>query len=321
VILDFTPPSLAAMTYRIVFDLESQDAGFASVVIPAVLPADGIHVAIPAGVPSGNYHATVFTDRLYCHAENNVTIHVIELPAITVQPEAQKDMCVDQTILTLSVEAVGENLTYQWYFNGTQIAGATDATYSTLYLMGMEGSYYCEVIGTCDTVVSDSVKVTTNTLLVFEKHADVLYVQNGGNLFVKYQWYKDGHPVTVDGQSQYYAEYPYLQGTYRVRVYLADGSWFESCDYEYDNSRNLPANLYPNPALPGAIVTVELYDVLTPTSVSTVELYDVLGRLLVTQQITGNRFTVQAPNTSGSYHLRIINDMAGMINKRFIVNQ
>jgi hypothetical protein len=318
VILDYTS-SFTALTYRILFDIEAQDAGFISITMPTVLPVDGIHVALPAGVVAGNYHATIIVDNQGCQTEYSITIHVYPLPEIVSQPQSLAMLCSGQSQLEFYVEATGEDLSYQWYFEGTAIAGATDAIYSVVYDSTMAGSYYVIVMAHCDTLISDEVTATTNTIVVIEKWTDVLYVDNSGRKFTGYQWYKDGNPVVIDGKSQYYAEEPYLQGTYRVRIYLTDGVWIESCDQTIDNSRMLFDNLYPNPAQAGTEITVELYSELSVLSNSTYELYDVLGRRLMAQPFTGNSFTIQAPATAGSYHLRIINNEVGVINKRFIV--
>jgi hypothetical protein len=237
------------------------------------------------------------------------------------QPQSLAMLCPGQSQMEFSVEATGENLTYQWYFNGTPVSTATNATYAVLYDSTMSGTYYVMVMADCDTLTSDTVTAVTNNFMVAEKWTDVLYADNSNDLFTGYQWYKNGSPVAEDGKSQYYSETPYLQGTYRVRIYMADGTWVESCDYTFDNSRMLFDNLYPNPAERGAEITVELYRELSPLSNSTFEMYDVLGRRIMAQPFTGNHFTVKAPATSGTYHLRIVNEKAGVINRRFVVNK
>jgi hypothetical protein len=305
--------------YRILFDQNALAAGFVSVTVPTAMPADGIHVPLPASVRSGDYHATVYLGTGVCMATYLVSIHVMPLTQIVEQPQSIQALCPDVSQIMLTVVAQGENLTYQWYFNASPIMGATQAVYQTLYDSTMAGSYYVEVIGSCGSLVSDSVKVGTNNLLILEKWNDVLYVGNSDNLYVDYQWYKNGYPVSIDGSSQYYAERPYLQGTYRVRVYLADGTWFESCDYEVDNSKALSSNIYPNPVEAGTLITVELFEELPEDAQSQVEMYDILGRMLRREQITGNRFTVETPKVAGTYYLRIYNKDAGYINKRFIV--
>jgi hypothetical protein len=318
VVLDYTS-TFTDLTYLLLFDMESQDAGFISVVTPAVLPADGIHVAVPAGVLAGNYHATIIIDSKGCQTEYAVTIHVIPLPQIVAQPQSLTMLCPGQSQLEFSVQAIGEDLSYQWYFNGTAILGATDATYSVLYDSTMAGSYYVMVMAVCDTLSSEEVTATNNTITINDKWTDVLYVDNNQDIYTAYQWYKDGNPVVNNGQSQYYAEQPYLQGSYRVRIQLADGTWIESCDYAFDNSRMLFDNLYPNPAEGGMEITVELFSELSVLSNSVCELYDVLGRRLTVLPFSGNTFKIKAPTAAGTYHLRIINNEAGVINKRFIV--
>jgi hypothetical protein len=319
VVLDYTSAA-TALSYRLLFDVEAQDAGFVSATALTVLPAEGIHVAVPAGVAAGNYHATIIIDSKGCTAEYGVTIHVIPLPAIVSQPQSLEMLCPGQSQMEFSVVATGENLTYQWYFNGTAIPAAVAPAYSVLYDSTMAGTYFVMVMSDCDTLVSDSAEAVTNILTVLEKWGDVLYVDNSDDRFTGYQWYKDGYPL-VNETSQYYSEMPFLNGVYRARIYLADGTWIESCDYTFNNSKMLLDKLYPNPAEGGAEITVELYQELTPMSKSTFEMYDMLGRHIMTQPFSGNRFTVKAPATSGTYHLRIVSEEAGVIHRRFVVNR
>ena len=83
--------------------------------------------------------------------------------AITSQPSsASEDICPSGTLSTLSVTAVGENLTYQWYVNnvggnstGTAVTGATSATYAPASLVG-PSYYYVEVSGDCGVLNSSA---------------------------------------------------------------------------------------------------------------------------------------------------------------------
>ena len=63
----------------------------------------------------------------------------------------------------LSVTAAGVGLTYQWYRNGTAIAGATKAIYAKAAANKDDaGTYYVNVINECATVASNEVKVTVS---------------------------------------------------------------------------------------------------------------------------------------------------------------
>ncbi len=94
---------------------------------------------------------------------NTVTITVKLTTAITTQPVAQPPIGLN-TPFSLSVTAVGDNLTYQWYINNAAIPGATSNTYSvTSTTISDYGSYYVVVSGDCGTAQTSST-VTINGL-------------------------------------------------------------------------------------------------------------------------------------------------------------
>ncbi len=62
--------------------------------------------------------------------------------------------------IVLSVTAAGGNLSYQWMKDGSEIAGATEATYRiTAAGESDAGSYMCTVAGTCGEVTSQAATV------------------------------------------------------------------------------------------------------------------------------------------------------------------
>ncbi len=86
-------------------------------------------------------------------------------PVITKQPAATASLCVGQAI---SVTAVGEQLTYQWYSNtsasttgGTAISGATDATYTIPNTATGTNYYYVVVTGACSQTATSTVSTVT----------------------------------------------------------------------------------------------------------------------------------------------------------------
>ena len=78
--------------------------------------------------------------------------------AITQQPTA---VTVDtDRPFSLSVSATGSTLSYQWKKNGSNIEGATAATYSVTKAAASDnGQYVCEVTGGCGTVTTNAVSV------------------------------------------------------------------------------------------------------------------------------------------------------------------
>ena len=86
-------------------------------------------------------------------------------PVIITQPVATASLCVGQGI---SVSAVGEQLTYQWYSNstssntgGTAISGATAATLSIPSSATGTNYYYVVVSGACSQSTTSTVSTVT----------------------------------------------------------------------------------------------------------------------------------------------------------------
>ena len=86
-------------------------------------------------------------------------------PVIITQPVATASLCVGQAI---SVSAVGEQLTYQWYSNstssntgGTAISGATSATFTIPSSATGTKYYYVVVTGACSQSTTSTVSTVT----------------------------------------------------------------------------------------------------------------------------------------------------------------
>lgn len=83
--------------------------------------------------------------------------------AISVQPTPQT--VTMPASASFSVTGTGTNLTYQWKKNGTDIPGATSATYTLATTTDTDaGQYSVVVTGTCGQVTSNQVALTVNTI-------------------------------------------------------------------------------------------------------------------------------------------------------------
>ncbi len=92
---------------------------------------------------------------------NPVTVTQIPPTIIVQQPIATpSSVCLGGTF-TLSVQASGDNLTYQWRRGGVPISGATQSSYTVTNAQASDfASYDVVVSGTCGSVTSNSVTVT-----------------------------------------------------------------------------------------------------------------------------------------------------------------
>ena len=120
------------------------------------------------------------------------------------------ELC-ENTSGSMFVEAAGtEPFFYQWYFNGSELAGEINDT----LLVGPvtfadTGMYYCQVWTECDTAVSDSIPLIMLELPYFtqqprdtavcEGTRDTIQIKVDGDMPILVQWYKNG--VQIGGSS------------------------------------------------------------------------------------------------------------------------
>jgi hypothetical protein len=107
---------------------------------------------------AGTYYVVV-TDATGSVTSANATVTVTDAPSISKQP-------VSATILsgasqTLTVDAVGAGLSYQWYRDGSAVSGATQPAYAA----ADAGSYTVVVANTAGTVTSSAATITVSTSL------------------------------------------------------------------------------------------------------------------------------------------------------------
>jgi hypothetical protein len=155
-----TISNVAAGTYTVTVQTGGACSGTASVIInstggsisiqaqpPAVCPGDTSQICAPAGfttyhwnvgastpcisvTQAGNYYVTVTGSGNCTATSNQVTLTINTPDTVTI------------TQLGDTLKASGA-LSYQWYLNGSAIAGAT----STVYVVSQSGSYYAEGSG------------------------------------------------------------------------------------------------------------------------------------------------------------------------------
>jgi len=135
----------------------------------------------------------------YITATTYTPIAVVS-PLITTQPTSQTINSGSST--TFSVTVTGTSPTYQWYYNGTAITGATSSSYSiTSATSSNAGSYYVVVSNSAGSVQSSTVTLTVNASIV----APVILTQpqsltvtsgnsttfsvTGYGVSLSYQWY------------------------------------------------------------------------------------------------------------------------------------
>lgn len=209
-------PSLTNVTNGTVGDLGTEVIKF----IPSSVSPNGAHLIVSGNEISGT-----------------VSLYSVRIPQITNQPGDTVRVCLGET-LTLSTTATGPSLTYQWYRNGTPIAGADGASYVVANVTpAVDGLYWCEVrtdggrpVTTRPTRVISAQRISIETqppaLIqtspISSVFIEVKIAEDAGQT---YQWYRAGVPL-VEGVK--------FRGvtTHRLQIFdmqFADTSSFYYC--------------------------------------------------------------------------------------------
>ncbi|MFN5181933.1 MAG: gliding motility-associated C-terminal domain-containing protein, partial [Bacteroidota bacterium] len=116
---------------------------------------------ITTGLNNGDVINLIMTSSENCitnssAASNNITMNVSSLTAIASENLLAQTICLNDTLLPLSINAVGSNLTYQWFANSsptysgaTSISGGTNSNYQSASSNPGTLYYYCVVSGVC----------------------------------------------------------------------------------------------------------------------------------------------------------------------------
>lgn len=159
-----------------------------------------------AALADGGVYTCVVTNSAGSITSDPASLVVSMLaPNIKAQPVAIT--VKEHETITLSVEAVGSNLTYQWKKDGVNIQGATATSYTKSgALLTDAGSYVCIIANQLGSVTSDAVPVAVTMIaptittqpvsqLITEKQPFTLNVIATGTN-ISYQWKKDGTDIT-----------------------------------------------------------------------------------------------------------------------------
>lgn len=145
----------------------------------------------------------------------------------------------------------------------------------------------------CDSVVTLHLIEEDCTIpcedIIMRKWNDLLFVNNGDSLFVSYQWYQDGQPLSGETAQYLYTNGVQLDGDgheYSARAFKADGSYVVACAMlfnEFQSSAELnpgdgaAVHVYPNPVIQRMPVTIMGLD-----EAATIRVYNAAGQLMTT---------------------------------------
>jgi hypothetical protein len=252
---------------------------------------------VSSGLPSTGNYTLVVTDATGCSAQTTVNVPVFPAPSTTISPLTPTAFCAGGDC-TLDATAVAGN-TYQWYDNGTPIAGATNSSFTTTgngsYKVEVTDVNGCTAITTAptNTVLLDTPAVNPgDTVLLCNGETVTLSVDvNGVGSGIAYQWQKNGANVGGSISNSYLVS---SSGTYRCQVSVPSTTCSTVSREVY-----VVVNSYPVP-------------VITSTGgvLSTASTFVAYQWFLNTIAISGATSNTYVPTIPGSYRVRVT-DNAG----------
>ncbi|MCG8696814.1 MAG: immunoglobulin domain-containing protein, partial [Bacteroidales bacterium] len=162
---------------------------------------------------AGTYTCEITSDCGETTTTNNAVLTVGTTTVITAHPSDATECEGDN--ISFTTTATGSALAYQWYKDGVALAdGGSISGSSTniLIITGLvfadNGTYHCEVSGSCGTLDSDpanlivdnNIAITTQTATQTACNGDnISFVLTATGSNLSYQWYKDG--VAIGGET------------------------------------------------------------------------------------------------------------------------
>ncbi len=151
----------------------------------------GTGLSIPYSPTNGDIIYCVLASNAVCPTldtvySNNITMTVIPsvtpIISVTASPSDTVTYIGQPFTFTATLTNCGSSPVYQWYLNGTAIAGETSSTY-TLNASGND-AVYC--IATCDIVCATAIYNHSNTITLNTSRVGINNVHNLGNAFSLY---------------------------------------------------------------------------------------------------------------------------------------
>ena len=308
------------LEYSVRFSDEALNAGFKDTEYRDVTPnylTVPVSSIIAKGIYTGNVYVRKKSDPGLVEL-HPFEIEVLQTTMITRQPQSI-NVC-DGDAFTLSVEAIGINLSYQWFFNEEAIPGATSDSYTAALTPDKEGIYYVDVYGDCGMESSRTVTVSKNGLRILVKWNEFLYITNQDNEFVRFQWYKDGQKIDKNGTSIYYSVPEGLLGTYFIQAYRADDTYVVSCPITFETLTQFQSTrVYPTMVNKNTPITIQTGTPDETPESAVVEVYNLNGQIMNRLEMKTWETTLSTDMASGSYIVKVTTESGRTTTHKIII--
>jgi len=276
------------------------------------------------GLREGTITYTIVPE--FGHCSGNAVEFVIQVdPSVRIIALSEDVMICAGESVTLSVEAAGADLAYQWFRNGVAIPNARYSEHTITSAVENAGDEYFVIVSSnCGMMQSETIIVRVNVdgrLVV--RWDDVILVNNVQGDVVGYQWYRNG--IRIPGATgQWFHEVGGLNGIYMVALTMADGRTIFTCDTIIvlaPASSPVSLEVSPNPAMGGTRVTAVLLD-RSGDDLLHGFLYTVQGMRVREFTTRDSEIFIDTHNLSpGVYILRIISEDGSVYTERIVIQQ
>ncbi|WP_304232081.1 T9SS type A sorting domain-containing protein [Jiulongibacter sediminis] len=174
------------------------------------ISGNSIDVPLPASKNSGNYGFDLKLFNTVTGCESTTSLSLIIKESTIINSALSPQTLCEGDILTISSDASGEGtLSYQWFFEGSIISGATGSSYSIpSVLIANAGGYHYTATGECGTATATSAAILVNPQTKINTQPQSQEVCLGSNATfsvsatgfgsLSYQWKKDGTDIGTD---------------------------------------------------------------------------------------------------------------------------
>jgi hypothetical protein len=254
-------------------------------------------ITATAGATGGNI-TVVAVNACGTSTAQTLAVTVSPGPSATITAAGATSFCQGGSV-TLNANT-GTGLTYQWQLNGTNITGATTASYTA----NAAGSYTVVVTSTSCSSTSAATTVTVNPLptATITQAGNVLTAPSG---FASYKWYKNGSLITGATAPTYTAT---SSGSYYVIVTNANNCSGQSNTIGLTVGINdisaSSVQIYPNPG-----DGMFYLDISVARNTPVVRVFNILGQEVKAEvkAITAGKLCIEISNKQpGTYYVQLV---------------